>query len=192
MPPGGYNLSITDGTGRRSLTDLARVLATDAARGAALFGTGIGCKTPARRRQPGLQQRRRASTATTPPAAATCHHHLRSGRPDQRPAAPDDHQHGHGVQLRVAGRRPGLHGGNAAVLPRCGPDRRRPGHDPRRGDDKQLIGTSVVTGNNAVNQAVIGETIKYDVVITLPEGTTNVSTVVDTLDLGLEFVSLAA
>jgi fimbrial isopeptide formation D2 family protein/uncharacterized repeat protein (TIGR01451 family) len=55
---------------------------------------------------------------------------------------------------------------------------------------KSLVGTSVVTPNNSNTEAVIGETITYSVVITVPEGTINAARVVDTLDLGLRFVSL--
>ncbi|MCL4207221.1 MAG: isopeptide-forming domain-containing fimbrial protein [Pirellulaceae bacterium] len=56
--------------------------------------------------------------------------------------------------------------------------------------DKSLVGTSVVTLNNANNEAVIGETITYQTVITLPEGVIDSAQIVDTLDQGLAFVSL--
>ena len=55
---------------------------------------------------------------------------------------------------------------------------------------KSLVGTSFNTANNLNTEAVIGETITYAVVITVPEGTTNLARVVDSLDLGLRFVSL--
>ena len=54
---------------------------------------------------------------------------------------------------------------------------------------KSLVGTSIVDATNANNQAVIGETIQYSVVVSIPEGTTNVANIVDTLDAGLTFVS---
>ncbi len=55
---------------------------------------------------------------------------------------------------------------------------------------KSLIGTSIVNANNANDEAVIGETIQYQVVVTIPEGTTNIAEIVDTLDSGISFVSL--
>jgi uncharacterized repeat protein (TIGR01451 family)/fimbrial isopeptide formation D2 family protein len=55
---------------------------------------------------------------------------------------------------------------------------------------KSLVGTSVVTPNNLNTEAVIGETITYSVVITVPEGRINAARVVDSLDRGLRFVSL--
>ncbi len=55
---------------------------------------------------------------------------------------------------------------------------------------KSLTGTGIVNANNANNEAVIGETIQYQVVVTLPEGTTNLAEIVDTMDAGLSFVSL--
>ncbi len=55
---------------------------------------------------------------------------------------------------------------------------------------KTLVSTSIVNTTNANDEAVIGETVQYQVVVTLPEGTTNVAQVVDTLDPGLTFVSL--
>ena len=55
---------------------------------------------------------------------------------------------------------------------------------------KSLVGTSFNTANNLNTEAVIGETITYSVVITVPEGTTTLARVVDSLDLGLRFVSL--
>ncbi len=56
---------------------------------------------------------------------------------------------------------------------------------------KSLVGTSVNTSNNdLLTEVTIGETIQYEVVITLPEGVTDSARIVDTLDLGLAFVSL--
>ncbi len=55
---------------------------------------------------------------------------------------------------------------------------------------KLLAGTGIVNGSNAVDEAVIGETVQYSVQATIPEGTINAAQVVDTLDAGLEFVSL--
>jgi fimbrial isopeptide formation D2 family protein/uncharacterized repeat protein (TIGR01451 family) len=55
---------------------------------------------------------------------------------------------------------------------------------------KDLIGTSIVTLNNANTEAVIGETIQYRVTVTVPEAVISDSQLVDNLDVGLEFVSL--
>ena len=55
---------------------------------------------------------------------------------------------------------------------------------------KDLIGTSIVTLNNANSEAVIGETIQYRVTVTVPEAVITDSQLVDNLDPGLEFVSL--
>ncbi len=55
---------------------------------------------------------------------------------------------------------------------------------------KDLVGSSIDTTNNASNQAVIGETIQYLVSIIIPEGTLASASLRDTLDSGLEFVSL--
>lgn len=55
---------------------------------------------------------------------------------------------------------------------------------------KTLVATSINGPNNANNEAVIGESVQYEVVVTIPEGTTNAAQIVDTLDAGLSFVSL--
>ena len=55
---------------------------------------------------------------------------------------------------------------------------------------KSLLNTSVVNAANAVNEAVIGEFVQYQVEITAPEGTTNNLVLLDTLDAGLTWVSL--
>ena len=55
---------------------------------------------------------------------------------------------------------------------------------------KSLITTSIVNGTNAFDEAVIGETVQYQLDVTIPEGTANVAQVIDTLDAGLSFVSL--
>lgn len=55
---------------------------------------------------------------------------------------------------------------------------------------KDLINTSVVTSNNSNTEAVIGELIQYQVTVELPEAVISGSELIDTLDLGLEFVSL--
>lgn len=56
---------------------------------------------------------------------------------------------------------------------------------------KTLIGTSVTeTGNAALNQAVIGEIVTYEVVLTIPEGQTPAADLFDQLDEGLTFVDI--
>jgi uncharacterized repeat protein (TIGR01451 family)/fimbrial isopeptide formation D2 family protein len=55
---------------------------------------------------------------------------------------------------------------------------------------KTLLGTSIVTPNNANNQAVIGETVNYSLQVTIPEGVTPAAQIVDTLPAGLAFVQL--
>ena len=55
---------------------------------------------------------------------------------------------------------------------------------------KNLVGTSIDTTNNASNQAVIGETIQYALTLFVPEGTLVSASIQDTLDAGLEFVSV--
>ena len=57
---------------------------------------------------------------------------------------------------------------------------------------KQLIGTEFIGANNSNTQAVIGEKITYTVLTTIPEGTTDSATIVDTLDAGLEFVGITS
>jgi fimbrial isopeptide formation D2 family protein/uncharacterized repeat protein (TIGR01451 family) len=59
------------------------------------------------------------------------------------------------------------------------------------GQQKTLVGTEVSgPGNNAANQATIGELVTYDVVVTLPEGTTLSADLLDTLANGLAFVDI--
>lgn len=55
---------------------------------------------------------------------------------------------------------------------------------------KRLVSTEIVTPENGNAQAVIGEFATYEVTLTLPEGTTNLATIVDTLDAGLAFVDM--
>ncbi len=55
---------------------------------------------------------------------------------------------------------------------------------------KNLVGTSIDTTNNASNQAVIGETVQYALTLFVPEGTLVSASIRDTLDAGLEFVSV--
>ncbi len=55
---------------------------------------------------------------------------------------------------------------------------------------KNLVGTSINTTNNASNQAVIGETVQYALTLFVPEGTLVSASIRDTLDAGLEFVSV--
>ena len=57
---------------------------------------------------------------------------------------------------------------------------------------KQLVGTEFIGANNSNTQAVIGEKITYTVLATIPEGTTDSATIVDTLDAGLEFVGITS
>ncbi|RKZ45524.1 MAG: hypothetical protein DRQ41_00005, partial [Gammaproteobacteria bacterium] len=54
--------------------------------------------------------------------------------------------------------------------------------------DKVLNGTGQNTTDNKKTQAVIGETVQYTTTITVPEGTMQGATIVDTLDGGLAFV----
>jgi fimbrial isopeptide formation D2 family protein len=56
---------------------------------------------------------------------------------------------------------------------------------------KTLVGTEITeAGNAALNQAVIGELVTYDVVLTIPEGITPGSNLFDRLDHGLAFSSI--
>ena len=54
------------------------------------------------------------------------------------------------------------------------------------------MGTGIesASGSNTNNQAVIGETVTYEVELTVPEGVINAAQLIDSLDLGLSFVSL--
>jgi fimbrial isopeptide formation D2 family protein/uncharacterized repeat protein (TIGR01451 family) len=55
---------------------------------------------------------------------------------------------------------------------------------------KQLVSTEIVSASNSNTQAVIGEYVTYRVTVTVPEGTTNLASIVDTLDSGLAYVNL--
>ena len=55
---------------------------------------------------------------------------------------------------------------------------------------KDLVGTSIDDANNDNTEVVIGETVQYRLLLTLPEATIPNSQFIDNLDLGLEFVSL--
>ncbi|HEY3900126.1 MAG TPA: SdrD B-like domain-containing protein [Chthoniobacter sp.] len=56
---------------------------------------------------------------------------------------------------------------------------------------KTLTTTSVTdAGNNAANQATIGELATYTLTLTVPEGTTSDASIVDTMDPGLAFSSV--
>ena len=57
-------------------------------------------------------------------------------------------------------------------------------------NSKELVSTSIVSANNNTQQAVIGETAQYRVTLKIPEGVSNTVELWDTLDTGLEFVSL--
>ncbi|MEM9409517.1 MAG: isopeptide-forming domain-containing fimbrial protein [Planctomycetota bacterium] len=58
------------------------------------------------------------------------------------------------------------------------------------GITKSLVSSSIVNADNSNTQVVIGETVQYEIQITIPEGTTDSASIVDTLDFGLGFVSL--
>ena len=56
---------------------------------------------------------------------------------------------------------------------------------------KTLVGTDVTgTNNNLTDEATIGETLTYQIQLTVPEGVMNNAQIVDSLDRGLEFISL--
>ena len=55
---------------------------------------------------------------------------------------------------------------------------------------KSLVSTGIVSSGNTNDQAVIGETATYEVELVIPEGVINAAELIDTLDLGLSFVSL--
>ena len=57
---------------------------------------------------------------------------------------------------------------------------------------KNLIGSAIDNLANASNEAVIGELITYELVLTLPEGVTENVQITDTLDAGLAFVVLTS
>jgi len=60
--------------------------------------------------------------------------------------------------------------------------------------EKEFTGTSVNdtagSGVNGDSEAVVGELVQYKFTVTVPEGTTNAAEIFDTLDAGLEFVSV--
>ncbi|QDV81992.1 hypothetical protein TBK1r_09170 [Stieleria magnilauensis] len=58
------------------------------------------------------------------------------------------------------------------------------------GFSKSPLGTSINGLDNGFNDAVIGESVTYQLVVTLPEGDAKALVISDTMDLGLEFVSL--
>ena len=54
--------------------------------------------------------------------------------------------------------------------------------------EKERVGTSVDSANNAaLDEAVVGELVTYRVTVTLPEGTADQATILDSLDPNLEF-----
>ena len=56
---------------------------------------------------------------------------------------------------------------------------------------KDRVGTSVDSANNAaLDEAVVGELVTYRVTVTLPEGTAEQATILDSLDPNLEFVAV--
>ncbi|AQQ68885.1 hypothetical protein Mag101_15525 [Microbulbifer agarilyticus] len=56
--------------------------------------------------------------------------------------------------------------------------------------EKVLIGTSINTPNNGINEAVIGEVITYELTLTLAEGESPSASIQDILDRGLTFVQI--
>ena len=58
---------------------------------------------------------------------------------------------------------------------------------------KVLTGTEInITGNNAANQAVVGEFVTYTLTISVAEGTTVGARIVDTMSAGLAFVDVVS
>jgi len=57
---------------------------------------------------------------------------------------------------------------------------------------KTLVSTSIVDATNANNQAVIGESVRYQVVITIPQGVTPSFVMRDTLPAGESFLNLVS
>jgi len=57
---------------------------------------------------------------------------------------------------------------------------------------KSLVETEVVDANNSNTQAAIGELVTYEVVITVPEGTTYGAAITDRMDRGLAFVGVVS
>ncbi|NNK58695.1 MAG: isopeptide-forming domain-containing fimbrial protein [Desulfofustis sp.] len=60
------------------------------------------------------------------------------------------------------------------------------------GVSKTLFSTGIVDATNENDEATIGETVTYEVEITIPEGTITDASVTDLLDPGLDFISLDA
>ncbi|WP_226668707.1 isopeptide-forming domain-containing fimbrial protein [Microbulbifer aggregans] len=58
--------------------------------------------------------------------------------------------------------------------------------------DKELVGTSINSANNANDEAVIGEVITYTLTLTISEGQTPSASVLDTLDDGLVFLNVTS
>ncbi len=55
---------------------------------------------------------------------------------------------------------------------------------------KIIVGTSINTVANGPAEVVVGELVTYELVVTIPEGQTDVAQIVDTLDPGLAFVDV--
>ncbi len=58
--------------------------------------------------------------------------------------------------------------------------------------EKNLVETEVVDATNSNTEAVVGELVTYEIVITVPEGTTYGAAITDTLDAGLAFVGVVS
>jgi fimbrial isopeptide formation D2 family protein len=56
--------------------------------------------------------------------------------------------------------------------------------------EKTLVSTGIIDGTNLIDEAVIGELVTYQVVVTLPEGVTEGAVLKDTLPDGLTFNAL--
>jgi fimbrial isopeptide formation D2 family protein/uncharacterized repeat protein (TIGR01451 family) len=183
VPSGGLNLSVTDGTG-------AVIVYNDL--GGGLFGTGIELVDPGP-----------TDTTANPPgdntnAGALDQYSETSGRNilivtydlvAVGPPAADSVQPRQTItNTATLFNYASTEGGPDHTVTDLTDDARVTTRDPAV--TKTLLGTSVVTPNNSNTQAVIGELITYRVVVTVPEGTINNARVVDTLDLGLRFVSL--
>ncbi len=54
---------------------------------------------------------------------------------------------------------------------------------------KTIVSTEINVGGNGLLDAVIGEIVTFEITFTIPEGTTDNVTIVDTLDSGLRFVN---
>ncbi|WP_043320659.1 isopeptide-forming domain-containing fimbrial protein [Microbulbifer sp. HZ11] len=57
---------------------------------------------------------------------------------------------------------------------------------------KSLDGTSINSANNLDDEAVIGETAEYTLTLTIAEGETPSASILDTLDLGLEYLDIVS